>query len=192
MKFVIGVTGASGSVYADRLVETLLEAGHEVYLIQTTEGKRVCAFEGSDGNLKRATRVLGIDDFFAGCASGSWPHDGMVVIPCSMGTLAKLAIGLGDNLLVRAADVCLKERRKLIVVPRETPLNASHLENELRICRMGGIILPANPAFYHHPKTVLDLVDTVVARILDHLGVDHDVGRRWKEGPKPPSQPLEV
>jgi 4-hydroxy-3-polyprenylbenzoate decarboxylase len=126
-------------------------------------------------------RVFGREDWFAPVASGSNPPDAMVICPCTVGTLAAVAAGLSDNLIERAADVTLKEGRKLILVPRETPFSALHLENMLRLSRAGAVILPANPGFYHKPKRVEDLVDFVVARILDHLGVKHDLMARWGE-----------
>jgi 4-hydroxy-3-polyprenylbenzoate decarboxylase len=126
-------------------------------------------------------RVFGREDWFAPVASGSNPPEAMVICPCTMGTLAAVAAGLSDNLIERAADVALKEGRKLILVPRETPFSSLHLENMLRLSRAGAVILPANPGFYHEPKRVEDLVDFIVARILDHLGVKHDLMQRWGE-----------
>jgi 4-hydroxy-3-polyprenylbenzoate decarboxylase len=125
--------------------------------------------------------VFGREEWFAPVASGSNPPDAMVVCPCSMGTLAAIAHGLADNLIERAADVVLKEGRKLILVPRETPLSAIHLENMLRLARAGAVILPPSPGFYHHPQTVADVVDFVVARVLDQLAVPHALMRRWGE-----------
>jgi 4-hydroxy-3-polyprenylbenzoate decarboxylase len=126
-------------------------------------------------------RVFGREDWFAPVASGSNPPEAMVICPCTMGTLAAVAAGLSDNLIERAADVALKEGRKLILVPRETPFSSLHLENMLKLSRAGAVILPANPGFYHEPKRVEDLVDFIVARILDHLGVKHDLMQRWGE-----------
>jgi 4-hydroxy-3-polyprenylbenzoate decarboxylase len=126
-------------------------------------------------------RVFGREDWFAPVASGSNPPDAMVVCPCTVGTLAAIAAGLSDTLIERAADVMLKEGRKLILVPRETPFSALHLENMLKLARSGAVILPANPGFYHRPKGVEDLVDFIVARILDQLGVQHELMRRWGE-----------
>nr|MDW7534792.1 flavin prenyltransferase UbiX [Candidatus Nitrotoga sp.] len=131
------------------------------------------------GKFSGELRVFGRDDWFAPMASGSNPGDAMVICPCTMGTLAAVSTGLSDDLITRAADVMLKEGRPLILVPRETPLSAIHLENMLRLSRAGATILPPNPGFYYHPKSVQDLVDFVVARILDHLGVGHTLVERW-------------
>jgi 4-hydroxy-3-polyprenylbenzoate decarboxylase len=124
---------------------------------------------------------FGREEWFAPMASGSNPGDAMVICPCTMGTLAAVAAGLADSLIERAADVMLKEKRKLILVPRETPLSAIHLENMLRLDRAGALILPANPGFYHRPRSVEDVVDFVVARVLDHLGIAHTLVARWGE-----------
>lgn len=181
-RYVVGVTGASGSIYADRLVMHLKALGHEVHLVFTETGRKVCAFEGYPDLAGRADKVWDNGDFFAPFASGSWRHDGMAVIPCSMGSLAKIAHGIGDTLLTRAADVCLKEKYRLVIVPRETPVSALHLRNQESLARLGAVILPASPAFYHRPATLDDLADTVLARALDHLGLpEHPVGKRWRE-----------
>jgi 4-hydroxy-3-polyprenylbenzoate decarboxylase len=181
-RYVVGVTGASGSIYADRLLMHLKSLGHEVHLVLSETGKKVCAYEGFPALSERADKVHDNKDFFAPFASGSWRHDGMAVIPCSMGSLAKIAHGLGDSLLTRAADVCLKEKYRLVIVPRETPMSALHLRNQEILAGLGAVILPAAPAFYHKPATIEDLVDTVLARVLDHLGLpDHPVGIRWRE-----------
>lgn len=132
-------------------------------------------FGAAEGKL----RVYGREEWFAPLASGSNPPDAYVVCPCTMGTLAKIAAGMGDDLLCRAADVVLKEGKKLILVPREMPFSTLHLENMLRLSRAGAVILPPNPAFYHQPKTLADIIDFVVARILDHLGVEHTLSARW-------------
>jgi len=194
----VALTGASGMSYGLRLVETLLRADASVYLLYSQAAHVVAKqeldlvlppraadaeryfsdrYSAKSGQL----RVFGREDWFAPVASGSNPPDAMVICPCTMGTLAAVAAGLSDNLIERAADVILKEGRKLIVVPRETPFSALHLKNMLKLSRAGAVILPANPAFYHHPKSVEDLVDFVVARILDHLGVAHDLAQRWGE-----------
>lgn len=189
-----GITGASGAPYAVRLLRALNESGTPVRLIVSGYGLRLLAeesgIEGVDG-LRAATgdwsRVELYDSLDRGAtpASGSAPSAGMVVCPCSMGTLASIAAGTSRNLVERAADVALKERRPLILVPRETPLSLIHLENMTRLTRAGATIMPAAPGFYHRPKSIDDLVDFVAARILDHLGVDHGIGARWKSGERP-------
>jgi flavin prenyltransferase len=190
----LGITGASGAPYAVRLLRALNDSGTPVRLIVSGYGLRLLqeesGIEGIDG-LRAATgdwsRVELYDSLDRGAtpASGSAPSAGMVVCPCSMGTLASIAAGTSRNLVERAADVALKERRPLILVPRETPLSLIHLENMTRLTRAGATIMPAAPGFYHRPKAIGDLVDFVVARILDHLGVDHAVGARWKSGERP-------
>ena len=180
-RFIIGVTGASGAIYADRLLTHLQALGQEVHLVLTEMGKKVCAFEGFPDLAKRADKVYDNGDFFSPIASGSYRHQGMVVIPCSMGTLGKIAHGIGDTLLTRAADVCLKERYKLIIVPRETPMSSLHLQNQKVLSDMGTSIIPANPSFYHKPTTLEELADTVLARVLDHLDLEHQVGKRWRD-----------
>ncbi|HEX4985637.1 MAG TPA: flavin prenyltransferase UbiX [Burkholderiales bacterium] len=192
----LALTGASGMPYGVRLLECLLQAGVRVYLLysqaaqvvarqemglalpaRAAEAAEVFArkFGASPGQLQ----AFGREEWFAPVASGSNPADAMVVCPCTMGTLAAIASGLADSLIERAADVALKEARTLVLVPRETPLSAIHLENMLRLARAGAIVLPANPGFYHHPKDVGGLVDFVVARVLDHLGVPHALVPRW-------------
>jgi 4-hydroxy-3-polyprenylbenzoate decarboxylase len=186
---VLGITGASGAPYAVRLLAALNEARVPVRLIVSSYGMRLLkeesGIEDLDG-LRAATgdwsRVEVFDSTNRGAtpASGSAPSRGMVVCPCSMGTLASIAAGTSRNLVERAADVALKERRPLILVPRETPLSLVHLENMTRLTRAGAVVLPAAPGFYHRPRTIEDLVDFVVARILDHLHVEHRLGRRWE------------
>ena len=186
-----GITGASGAPYAVRLLRALNDAATPTRLIISSYGWRLLAeetgIEGLDA-LRAATgdwsRVELYDSLDRGAtpASGSAPSGGMVVCPCSMGTLASIAAGTSRNLVERAADVALKERVPLILVPRETPLSLVHLENMTRLTRAGATVMPAAPGFYHRPEFIADLVDFVVARILDHLGVEHQVGRRWKSG----------
>jgi flavin prenyltransferase len=192
----LAFTGASGMPYGIRLLEILLAGGNRVYLLYSQAAQIVAhqelqlvlpsrpkdaeelfsnRFNAAEGQL----RVFGREEWFAPVASGSNPADAMVVCPCTMGTLAAIAAGLSQKLIERAADVMLKENRKLILVPRETPFSAIHLENMLKLTRSGAVILPANPGFYHHPATVQDVVDFVVARILDHLGVAHSLMPRW-------------
>jgi flavin prenyltransferase len=187
----LGITGASGAPYAVRLLESLNQSGTAVRLIVSSYGLRLLAeesgIEGIEG-LRAATgdwsRVELYDSLDRGAtpASGSAPSRGMVVCPCSMGTLASIAAGTSRNLVERAADVALKERRPLILVPRETPLSLIHLENMTRLTRAGATIMPAAPGFYHRPREIADLVDFVVSRILDHLDVPHTLGGRWKSG----------
>src|SRR6267142_790071 len=194
----VGLTGASGMPYGLRLVETLIRAEARVYLLYSQAAHvvakqeldialppRAAAAERMFGERYSAKpgqlRVFGREDWFAPVASGSNPPDAMVICPCTVGTLAAVAAGLSDNLIERAADVTLKEGRKLILVPRETPFSAVHLENMLKLARAGAVILPANPGFYHHPQTPQDLVDFVVARVLDHLCVPHSLMPRWGE-----------
>ena len=189
-------TGASGMPYGLRLLECLLAAGVRVQLLYSQAAQVVARqemglelparpAEARDLLLARFSAdpdrlaVYGREEWFAPMASGSNPPDAMVVCPCTMGTLGSIAQGLADNLIERAADVMLKEGRPLILVPRETPLSAIHLENMLRLSRAGAVILPPNPGFYHHPQSVGDLVDFVVARILDQLGVPHRLMRPW-------------
>ncbi len=188
---IFGITGASGAPYAVRLLRALNESGTPVRLIVSGYGLRLLAEEsGIDGidALRAATgdwsRLELYDSLDRGAtpASGSAPSAGMVVCPCSMGTLASIAAGTSRNLVERAADVALKERRPLILVPRETPLSLIHLENMTRLTRAGATIMPAAPGFYHRPQSIDDVVDFVVARILDHLGVEHRLGKRWKSG----------
>ncbi len=192
----LGITGASGAPYAVRLLRAFAETGTPLRLVVSTYGWRLLEEEsGIDGleALQAATgdwsRVEMYDALDRGAtpASGSAPSRGMVVCPCSMGTLASIAAGTSRNLVERAADVALKERRPLILVPRETPLSLVHLENMTRLTRAGATIMPAAPGFYHRPKCIDDMVDFVVGRILDHLGVEHGIGRRWRSGEQPAS-----
>ena len=184
MRTVVGVTGASGAAYAHRLLETL---DGEIDLIVSRDAEEVIRLEldlGAKDLAKLATRVFPNDDLSAAPASGSYPFDAMVIVPCSGTTVAKLAAGIADNLITRAAAVALKERRPLILVPRETPLASIMLENLLTLSRAGATVLPAMPGFYHRPRSVQDLVDFVVGRILDHLGQKKNLVPRWKGGPK--------
>jgi 4-hydroxy-3-polyprenylbenzoate decarboxylase len=194
--FVVAITGASGSVYGLKLVSELLRAGERVNLILTSTGRQVLYHEtGLDwsAEIKEqrhqvqehfasiAVECLAIDDFWAGAASGSAAANAMIVIPCSMGTVGRIAAGLSGNLLERAADVMLKERRQLILVPRETPFSTIHLENLLRLSQAGAVVLPAMPGFYHGPEKIDDLVDFVVGKVLDQLSVQHSLFERWGE-----------
>ena len=175
--FVVGVTGASGILYAKRLLDVLCEEG-DVHLIISKIAREIGTYEGVE--LGGYDAVYHDEESMgAGIASGSFLHDGMVIVPCSMKTLAAISNGFADNLITRAADVTLKEGRKCILVPRETPLSRVHLKNMLAASMAGAMILPACPGFYHHPETVEDLVDMIVARILDHLSVEHSLSSRW-------------
>lgn len=189
MKIVLAVTGASGSIYARRFLEVLSREGIECHLLFSIAGEQVAKHETGIGPVEWISTLDNTDtvklwnneDLFAPFASGSNGPDGMVVLPCSMGTLGKIAAGTAENLLTRAADVCLKERIPLILAVRETPLNLIHLENMTRIARAGGIILPASPGFYHHPETIDDLVNHLVGKVCDILGINHNLYRRWME-----------
>jgi len=169
-RYILGVTGASGAIYATRTAMHLKRLGHDVSLIVTAPGREVVEYEGQKALFDYSDTVFNVDDFFAECASGSADYAGMAVVPCSMGTLGRIAAGTSDNLLVRSADVCLKERRPLVIVPREMPYNLIHLENMERVTRAGAVVIPASPQFYSKAATIEDLVDTVVAKVLKHLG----------------------
>lgn len=191
-------TGASGMPYGVRLLEQLLLAGTHVNLLVSSAAQIVAKQEldwaipthpemlqkqlrEQYAQLPGTLRVFGREAWFSPVASGSNPADAMVICPCSMGSLAAIAQGLSDNLIERAADVCLKERKLLILVPRETPYSVLHLENMLKLARMGVLIVPPNPGFYHRPQSVSDLIDYIVARLLDHLQISHTLLPRWGE-----------
>ena len=194
----LAFTGASGMPYGIRLLECLLEAGCRVQLVYSQVAQVVARQEmdlelparAADAEAYFRQRfaalpglldVYGREEWFSPVASGSNPPDAMVICPCTMGSLASISQGLASNLIERAADVVLKEGRKLILVPRETPFSMLHLENMLRLSRAGAVILPPNPGFYHRPQTIGDMIDFVVARILDQLGVPHALMQRWGE-----------
>lgn len=183
MKIVVGITGASGSIYALRMIDVLKEAGHEVHAVVTDSGWQVLDYECG---VKREALAAKVDVLYdndnvgAAIASGSFRVDAMAVLPCSMKTVASIAHSLSDNLLTRAADVMLKEGRRLILVPRETPMHAIHLENLLKLAQLGVKIVPAAPGFYHRPRTIEELVDMLVGKICDQLDVDVDLFPRWE------------
>lgn len=184
-RYILAVTGASGMAYADTLYRRLADlAETETHVIISEAARAVMHFEAASGTAFSAPqeRLYSEKDLAAPMAGGSWIHQGMVICPCSMATLAAVGNGLGSNLIHRAADVTLKERRPLILVPRETPLNQIHLQNMLSASRAGATILPASPGFYHRPRTVQDLVNHIVGRILDHLHIDNALFPRWGEG----------
>jgi len=180
-KIVVGVTGASGAPYARRLVALLARRDDvELGVCVSRNAPDVWALEcGGDLAESIGAPVWGVRDYKAPFASGSAGWHAMAVVPCSMGTAARIAHGISDTLLTRAADVMLKERKTLVIVPRETPLGIVHLENLTHLARVGAVILPAMPSFYGKPATLGDAIDTVVGRILDHLGLEHDLLRRW-------------
>jgi 4-hydroxy-3-polyprenylbenzoate decarboxylase len=204
MELTLAITGASGTIYAQRTLIHLAASGvvERINLIASTSADTVARVElgfalgeASDGSLNewlglpaesKIVRRHRLDNLAATPSSGSHPQDGMIIVPCSMGTLGAIASGAGTNLIHRAADVTLKEGRKLVVVPRETPYNAIHLENMLRLSRAGANILPASPGFYHRPQTITALVDHLCFRILDQFGIPHSHASRWT-GAAPPA-----
>jgi 4-hydroxy-3-polyprenylbenzoate decarboxylase len=208
-RIVMGITGASGAVYGIRLLRQFLASGCEMHVVISPSGRKVLCHEGADG-LMQSGEVLrehelaelsNVDllmrllhpapighpphiydphDFSGAIASGTFPADGMVVCPCSAGTLGAIASGVNVHLIHRAAEVQLKEHRPLVLVVRESPYSLIQLKNMQEVIRAGGTILPASPAFYHHPSTIEELVDTVVGRVLDRLRIDHHIGPRWQ------------
>ncbi len=182
IKLIIGISGASGIIYGVRLLEELQKREIETHLIITPLAENILEQETKLKKrevIELATNYYKIRDLTASIASGSVINDGLVVIPCSMKTLAGIAHGYTDNLLLRVADVTLKEKRTLIIVPRETPLNLIHLENMIRLAKMGAFIIPAMPAFYHNPQTLDDIVNHIVGKVLDSLKIDHNLYLRW-------------
>ncbi|WP_227936186.1 UbiX family flavin prenyltransferase [Alkalihalobacillus deserti] len=193
--YIVGITGASGAIYGVRLVQELLRQSYKVHLILTEAAWRVfkeellldttdrdTVIEDLFGQHEGMLYTHHLYDYGAPIASGSYQNDGMIIIPCSMGTLSGIATGASGNLIERTADVMLKEERKLILVPRETPLNQLHLENMLRVSKVGAKILPAMPGFYHQPQSMDDLINFLVGKALDSLGVDHKLFARWGGG----------
>ena len=185
MRMIVGLSGASGIVYGIRLLAALRELDIESDLIMTDLAAKMVEIE-TDYRVSDvcalATRVHDCFDFTSPLASGGFRNTGMVVIPCSMKTIAGIACGFADNLLLRAADCTLKERRQLVLVPRETPLNTIHLQNMLTLAGAGATILPAAPGFYHRPTDITDLVDHIVGKVLDIFDIEHHLYHRWKEG----------
>ena len=199
--YVVAVTGASGVIYAKQFLQELLAVGHCVELIVSPAGEQILDLElgfRPKGTLdekqeewvdflgqgEKSLHLLDHGDLAAGISSGSFPTSGMVVVPCSMGTLGRIATGVSSNLVERAADVTLKERRPLILVTRETPLNLIHLRNMTTVAEAGGEIMPPMPSFYHHPSTIDDLVRAFVGRLLDRLGIPNRLVPRWTEFPQ--------
>ncbi|WP_455381495.1 UbiX family flavin prenyltransferase [Salinispira pacifica] len=192
-RIVLAITGASGSAYGIRTLECLLSADREVHFVVSPMAERVILHETGATLDQHLTGILAAapeggslvrhryDDLFASVASGSFATEGMIVAPCSMATVAEIASGYAHSLVVRAADVALKERRTLVVVPRETPLSSIHLSNMLKVTEAGGVVLPAMPAFYHRPTHIRDLVDFVVSRILNVFGIEHSLISEWSD-----------
>ena len=183
MRLVIGISGASGVAYGIRALEILKELKVETHLVLTTAACETIRLETNKNVAdieKLATKSYRIGNVAASLSSGSFRTDGMVIIPCSMKTLGGIASGYSDNLLLRTAEVTMKERRPLVLVVRETPLNLIQIENMATVARAGAVVLPAMPAFYHKPKTIDDLVDHLVGKVLDVLGVEHNLYSRWK------------
>lgn len=188
-RYVIGITGASGSIYGVRAAEELLKRENQVHMVLTRNGEKVLSYE-LEKNLDEVLGELNgcggklivheIDDLFASIASGSVKVDGMAIVPCSMSTLGEIANGVSKNLLGRAADVCIKEKRKLIIVPREMPVNSIHLKNMLTLSETGVNILPAMPGFYQRPKTLDDIINFVVGRVLSGLGIENNLYIKWR------------
>lgn len=197
--YVVALSGGSGAPYALRLIELLLRADHQVKAIVSPAAEKILRIESGieltgslvdkQESLRNAFHIdqpeVGFElydhkDVAAPISSGSYTHDGLVIVPCSMGTMGRIANGISSDLVSRAADVALKERRKLIVVPRETPLSEIHIRNMLAVTQAGGIVLPAMPGFYHQPKTIDDMVNMIVSRILDHLDIENNIFDRWK------------
>lgn len=182
MKILVAITGASGALYAQRLLDNLDSHQHEVHVVLSNYALQVITEELPGGlHLPEGVKTHNIKSMNAPFASGSNPPDVMVVIPCTMGTLGRIAHGYSEDVLLRAADVVLKEKRKLILVPRETPLNLVHVKNMELLLLAGATILPANPIFYTNPQTIQEVVDTVVSRVLDHIGVPNKLSPRWAE-----------
>jgi 4-hydroxy-3-polyprenylbenzoate decarboxylase len=182
VKILVAITGATGAIYAQRLLDNLDPRQHELHVVQSSYAQQVIGMELPGGlRLPAGAQTHNLKSMNAPFASGSNPPDAMVVIPCTMGTLGRIAHGYSEDVLLRAADVVLKERRKLILVPRETPLSLVHIKNMELLLLAGATILPANPSFYSGARTVEQIADTVVARVLDHLGVPNTLAPRWAE-----------
>lgn len=187
-RYIVGITGASGSIYGVKLVEEILKRNNEVFLIITDNGKKVLEYELEIDFIKwtdelskvyKKINICNIDDMFSLVASGSFKTDGMVIAPCSMGSLSKISNGITDSLLIRAADVIMKEKRKLILVPRETPFNSIHLNNMLNLSKLNVTILPPMPSFYNKPKTLDDIVNNTIGRILVSLDIENNLYCEW-------------
>lgn len=182
MRIVIGLTGASGMLYAQRLLDNLGSGSHEIHIVSSHYAQSVIQSELPGGlKIPKGSVSHNVKSMNAPFASGSNAFDAMVIVPCTMGTMGRIAHGISDDLLLRTADVMLKERRRLILVPRETPLNLVHVKNMELLLLAGATILPANPAFYTNPQSLAEVIDSVVSRILDHLGISNALLPRWQE-----------
>ncbi|MDB6146483.1 MAG: bsdB [Spartobacteria bacterium] len=188
MKLVIAATGASGTIYLQRLLAQVDCGAHEVHLVMSGHAKQVAAQEVDELKVPEKVAQHSENDLNVPFVSGSSHFDAMIIIPCSMATLGRIASGTGDSALLRAADVFLKERRKLIIVPRETPWNLIHARNVVTLLEAGAIVLPAIPSFYSRPQSVFDVVDTVVWRVLDQIGLPNPRAYRWRSSAGKPSQ----
>jgi 4-hydroxy-3-polyprenylbenzoate decarboxylase len=175
VKFVVAISGASGVIYGVRLVEELRRLKHEVTIITTENAKKVAEYE----QIKLPKTDFNENDIDAPIASGSFKFDGLIVCPCSMKTLAAIAHGFSYNLVTRAADVALKERRKIVLVLRETPLSPIHLENALKLSHLGVQIMPASPGFYSNPKNIDDMINFIVGRVMDQFDIKHNLYKKW-------------
>jgi 4-hydroxy-3-polyprenylbenzoate decarboxylase len=199
--YIVAITGASGAIYAKGFLQEILALGHCVELVLSPTGEQILDLElgfSPQGTLaekqsrwaeflgqgEKSLHLLDHRDLAAGISSGSFPTSGMIVIPCSMGTLGRIATGVSTNLIERAADVTLKERRPLILVTRETPLSLIHLRNMAAVTEAGAVVMPPVPSFYHHPATIDDLVTAFVGRVLDRLGIPNHLTPRWTESPQ--------
>lgn len=190
MRVVVAITGASGSIYAKQLMEDLIESSQvsRVYVVLTDTAKEVIDYELKEewqiSEIENGEKVelLSNQDMFVSIASGSAAADAMVIVPCSMGMIGRIANGISNDLISRAADVMMKERRRLIVVPRETPMSIIHLQNMMALTSAGAVVLPATPSFYHHPKTIDELIVSVTDRILQQLGIDKQKSYHWQNG----------
>ncbi len=182
-RILVGITGASGSIYGFRLLQELKKSEITIHLIISTAAKQIFPFETGktlEDITNLADTIYENDDLFAGPASGSFPLDAMVIVPCSMKTLASIAHGYGDTLITRSASCRLKEKKPLLVVPRETPIDLPGLKNMVALSESGGIVLPAAPGFYHKPNQISDLVDFIVGKILDQLAILHSLYKGWE------------
>lgn len=185
LNILVAITGASGALYAQRLLDNLNSSEHEIHVVQSSYAQQVIAKELEGGlKLPHGATIHSLKSMNAPFASGSNPPDAMVVIPCTMGTMGRIAHGYSEDVLLRAADVVLKEKKKLILVTRETPLSLVHVKNMELLLLAGATVLPANPGFYSGAKTIVELADTVIARVLDHLGIRNNLSPRWSEGPE--------